>query len=219
VPKAAADDARCCTQRRGPVAPRPAGYACSVPRARHSCSPATRSATASSGNNNVYCQDNPITWLDWAGADHGLCAFVAALAALRRRHPGLRHPVWFRGEPLAGSTLPDIVWLQADGRALQASDWTHCPQGSLGALIAVGEHDRAPTERLLLIWHNGQAPVRFGLPPGPWSLWLDSARAFVAADTYTAEAMHGDLMDLQDTRVCLLVQTLHADGQPPNTPT
>jgi glycogen debranching enzyme GlgX len=171
------------------------------------------------GNNNVYCQDNPITWLDWAGADQGLCAFVAALAALRRRHPGLRHPVWFRGEPLAGSTLPDIVWLQADGRALQASDWAHCPQGSLGALIAVGEGGRAPTERLLLIWHNGQAPVRFGLPPGPWSLWLDSARAFVAADTRTAEAVHGDLMDLQDTRVCLLVQTLHADGQPPNTPT
>jgi glycogen operon protein len=160
------------------------------------------------GNNNVYCQDNTTTWLDWAGADAGLTAYVAGLAALRRRFAGLRHPAWFRGAPLAGSPLPDIEWLQADGRPMHDGDWAHSPHCGLAALIAVGEHDQPPTERLLLIWHAGRGPARFALPPGDWSLWLDSARAFVAADAAAAEPLHQHLLDQHDARVCLLVQSL-----------
>ena len=160
------------------------------------------------GNNNVYCQDNATTWLDWAGADPDLTAFVAGLAALRQRHPGLRHAHWFRGEPGAGSPWPDIAWLRADGQPMHGDDWTQGPQGTLGALIAVGEGAAPPAERLLLVWHAGREPARLHLPDGDWALHLDSARAFAATDPAAAEAVSDAHLHLQDAGVRLLVQSL-----------
>ena len=51
------------------------------------------------GNNNAYAHDGPLTWIDWAAADTGLAAFVAALVAVRRRHPALREDRWLEGTP------------------------------------------------------------------------------------------------------------------------
>lgn len=170
------------------------------------------------GNNNVYCQDNATTWLDWAGADAELTAFVAGLAALRQRHPGLRHPHWFSGAPVAGGSLPDITWLQADGRPMGPDDWACSPHCGLAALVAVGEDGQPPTERLLLVWHAGRGHAHLALPPGDWTLHLDSARAFVAADAAAAEPQHKRTLDLHEARVCLLVQSLRGDGTPTRTP-
>lgn len=58
------------------------------------------------GNNNAYCQDNPTTWLDWAGTDTGLTRFVAGLATLRRTYPGLRSHLWFTGQTAPGHRAP-----------------------------------------------------------------------------------------------------------------
>ena len=165
------------------------------------------------GNNNTYCQDNETTWLDWANADNHLTDFVAGLVALRQRHPGLRHPVWFQGQPAGGSPWPDIEWLQADGRPMHADDWSRSPHCALAALITVGEHGQAPTERLLLIWHAGRTHARFTLPKGHWSLAMDSARGFVAAEPGTVEALNKHSLDLNDARVYLLVQRLHGEGK------
>ncbi|MGI9216296.1 MAG: glycogen debranching protein, partial [Hydrogenophaga sp.] len=169
------------------------------------------------GNNNSYCQDNATTWLDWAGADADLSTFVAGLTALRRQHPGLRHARWFNGQPLAPGAPADIAWLRADGQPLHGDDWQHGPQGTLAALIAVGEDGAAPTERLLLVWHAGRSHARLALPPGPWSLRLDSARALVVADPASAEGVDASALELDEARVCLLVQTLQ--GGAPTTPT
>lgn len=166
------------------------------------------------GNNNVYGQDNDTTWLNWGEADHALTDFVAGLARLRQRHPGLRHPAWFRGAPVAGGHRPDIEWLQADGRPMGAEDWAHSPHCGLAALITVGEGGRPPTERLLLIWHGGRGHARFALPPGPWSLLLDSARGFVAPGPEAAEPQHKHLIDLHEPRVYLLVQSLQGEATP-----
>lgn len=166
------------------------------------------------GNNNAYCQDNELTWLDWRGSDRQLTGFVAGLAALRRQHPGLRHPVWFRGVPQAGSPLPDIDWLRVDGRPMRQEDWADGPFFGLGALITVGENAQPPTERLLLVWHTGHEPARFALPAGSWTLHLDSARAFVAANGVPAEPVHRRTLDLHEPRVSLLVQRLHGVRNP-----
>lgn len=171
------------------------------------------------GNNNSYCQDNATTWLDWTGADADLSTFVAGLTALRRQHPGLRHARWFSGQPVTAGAPADIAWLRADGQPLHGDDWLHGPQGTLAALIAVGENGAAPTERLLLVWHAGRSHACLALPPGPWSLRLDSARAFVATDLASAEGVDASALKLDEARVCLLVQTLQGGEQTTSTPT
>lgn len=159
------------------------------------------------GNNNSYCQDNPITWLDWPQADGELPGFVAGLAALRRLHPGLRHARWFSGQPTVKSGPVDIHWLHGDGQAMHAEAWHNSQHCTLGAVITVGEAGQPPTERLLMVWHAGRGHTTLALPPGTWSLRLDSARAFVALNEAAGEPVTGRL-HCAEARICVLVQSL-----------
>ncbi len=69
------------------------------------------------GNNNAYCQDNPLTWLDWQNADNGLFEFTAALIHLRRQIPALQQDQWWReGDG-------NVQWLNADGQPLRSDEW------------------------------------------------------------------------------------------------
>ena len=129
------------------------------------------------GNNNAYCQDGPLTWLDWAAADPAFIDFTARVVALRRAHPALRQPRFLHGAPSGarsadGQELPDIAWLRPDGRPMTGPDWGD-PAGSvLGVLL--GHADAPP---LLLLCNPGREDVAFSLPPlGTWHPWLDTAR-------------------------------------------
>jgi glycogen operon protein len=77
------------------------------------------------GNNNVYCQDSEISWIDWADArEHEvLTEFTAALARLRAEHPVFRRRRFFQGRPITGSDIHDIAWLRPDGRDMRPEDW------------------------------------------------------------------------------------------------
>jgi glycogen operon protein len=78
------------------------------------------------GNNNAYCQDNEISWIDWGDRpeDSFLTEFVATLSELRREHPVFRRRRFFIGRPLRGSGgLDDLVWLQPDGQQMTDEDW------------------------------------------------------------------------------------------------
>jgi glycogen operon protein len=140
------------------------------------------------GNNNAYCQDNLLTWLDWSGPDApALSAFIGGLTALRRELPALRHGCWFTGMPYTASgwcesthpTQPDIDWLDASGHGLSAEAWGEPEQRTLGALITVGEPGYLPTQRVLLVWHASNQALDFRLPPGTWTLRMDSAQGQV----------------------------------------
>src|SRR5690349_13373835 len=98
------------------------------------------------GNNNAYCQDNELSWVDWdmAGSEAGLLGFTCALAALRREHPVFRRRRFFRGEPAGDGHLADIAWLTPSGREMAGEDW--------------GAHGRAMT-----VFLNGDAITE----PGP----------------------------------------------------
>ncbi|GLS14108.1 glycogen debranching protein GlgX [Hydrogenophaga electricum] len=167
------------------------------------------------GNNNAYCQDNPLTWLDWARADTELAVFTGGLAALRRRHPGLRHTQRFTGRPPAPGQPPDIVWHDVDGQPPSSAAWNSTEHRTLTAVICVGEHGEAPTERLLLVWHPGDGPVSLTLPSGPWQHVLDSAAARVSLDE--APLAEGQLI-LHAPGLHLLVQGLHGSGPAPTPP-
>ena len=67
------------------------------------------------GNNNAYCQDNEISWLNWEGADKVLLKFTQKVIQLRREHPVFRRRTWFRGRPVKGDELEDIAWFKFDG--------------------------------------------------------------------------------------------------------
>jgi glycogen operon protein len=75
------------------------------------------------GNNNVYCQDNATSWIDWAHVDEGLLAFTRAVTRMRAEHPVFRRRRFFTGD-VAANGLPDIAWLAADGTTMGEGDWT-----------------------------------------------------------------------------------------------
>lgn len=105
------------------------------------------------GNNNAYCQDNALTWLDWSRVDDTLTAYVAALVALRKNIPALMQDQWWRHE---GS---DVEWLDAQGQPMQAASWEHGPQQWLQIRLSGS---------WLLVLNASLGDVDMQLPEGQW---------------------------------------------------
>ncbi len=121
------------------------------------------------GNNNPYCQDNVITWIDWSHADEDLIDFCAWLLSVRRQAlPFDNH--WYSGltDPLG---LNDLTWLQPDGSLLQGNAWRDSDSRAFGCLI--GQPGRAGAPLLLLI-NGDDVDQPFMLPAGVWEAFLDS---------------------------------------------
>lgn len=126
------------------------------------------------GNNNAYCQDNALTWIDWPHADDGLIEFTAGLIGLRRRFPQLRSERWLTGE-LNALGLRDAAWWHPDGRPMGNDEW-HTPRGVLGILLAPTDY-AAPAKlgaTLLVLFNRESYPQTFRLPPGAWQMVCDS---------------------------------------------
>ncbi|MFM2055796.1 MAG: hypothetical protein RLY71_181 [Pseudomonadota bacterium] len=117
------------------------------------------------GNNNAYCQDNELTWLDWPGADTDLIASVAALSALRRALPQLRIARWLDRD--------DVRWRGADGSELHGEAWPR-ERCLMIELINVNK-DAVQPDTLLLLINPETTDRRFDLPVYPqqrwWPLW------------------------------------------------
>jgi len=127
------------------------------------------------GNNNAYCQDNEITWIDWSAPDPTLAGFVAGLMRLRSRHPVLRRDAFFTGKPLAEGLPPDVAWLGPSGQELRDADWAKAD--ILGMAMACPENGAAP-QRLCVVVNRSTEAVSFTLPDGGKTSWkriLDSA--------------------------------------------
>jgi glycogen operon protein len=132
------------------------------------------------GNNNAYCQDNNISWIDWEQADTELLEFVQSLIRLRKRHPVFRRRNFFQGRAIQGAEIQDIRWLLPDGREMTNEEWTRESAHCLGVFLAgegLGEKDergRPVTDDnfvMLLNPHHDQVPFR--LPPvAQGSQWL-----------------------------------------------
>jgi glycogen operon protein len=140
------------------------------------------------GNNNAYCQDNEISWLDWENADAELQAFVRDLIALRRRHPGFRRRSYPKPE--------DVTWLAPHGTPMTQGDWSNPELHALGMLLLgkqLAERDDrgVPVEDddLLLLMNAGDAAIEFRLPEVGWQLLLDTAApGRLVTDPYYLEA-------------------------------
>jgi len=130
------------------------------------------------GNNNAYCQDGPIAWLDWSRADAGLAAFAARLVALRAAHPALSADRYLTGRPLDDSGIADVEWRTADGEEMQDGHWTRDRQ-LVAAFYAPADGD-APADRVVAVLNADDAATEVVLPdtrPGfAWRVAADSAR-------------------------------------------
>ena len=123
------------------------------------------------GNNNAYCQDNAVSWLDWDAADADLLAFTTHALALRRERLPLGTR-WYTGLP-DGRGLPDLAWSGPDGATLDDAAWHDSGRRALAAFI--GRPGRPGPPLLLLV--NGDATDHpFVLPDGTWRLLLDSTQ-------------------------------------------
>jgi len=123
------------------------------------------------GNNNAWCQDNEISWCDWEHADEDLREFVRRAIALRRDEPVFRRRDFLIGDEVAGSGLPDVVWLRPDGRPMEDADWDredgHAVAVFLnGAEIPTHDRDGNPIrgDSFLLLVNAHHEPVEFVLP-------------------------------------------------------
>ena len=141
------------------------------------------------GNNNAYCQDNEISWLDWSldEARRALLAFTQRLIALRAAHPVFRRRDFFQGRPLVGAELHDVMWLQPDGLEMTADAWRHDHARALAVYLAgdgltdVTPHGEPVRDDSFVMLFNASAdPVHFTLPAalqrGPGELLLDTAQ-------------------------------------------
>ncbi len=120
------------------------------------------------GNNNAYCQDNAISWLNWMQPDLDLRDFVRSVLALRRDCPVLQSRGWWQTEPKACG--PVATWLQADGQAMTAAQWQDRAPGTLMLRLTDPTHRQ---EALLLV-HAGEESAVVLPPPGSWMLRLMS---------------------------------------------
>ena len=122
------------------------------------------------GNNNPYCQDNAMTWIDWQHADQDLIEFTARLIALRREALPLNNR-WYDGLTDRHG-LHDLCWLRPDAEPIGGDDWGLVGAKVLGCLIGKPAKARAPV--LMLI--NAEARDQdFMLPGGVWRGVLDTS--------------------------------------------
>jgi glycogen operon protein len=127
------------------------------------------------GNNNAYCQDNEISWLDWEHADQDLLEFTRTLIHFGRDHPIFRRRSWFQGMPIRGGELVDIEWFTPEGAVMSEEQWNEGFAKSLGVFLN-GEGIRRPNlhgERIVddnfyLLFNAHHEPLTFTLPNADW---------------------------------------------------
>ncbi len=133
------------------------------------------------GNNNAYCQDNPISWVDWERASRfsDRLEFTRYLIALRRAHPVLRRRRFFQGRPIRGRNIKDIAWVRPSGKEMTDQDWSANAGRTFGVRLAgaaseeCDEPGDAPAaETLFLAFNAHHERVRFVLPPTEGERWI-----------------------------------------------
>jgi isoamylase len=141
------------------------------------------------GNNNAYCQDNAISWVDWdlSSEQQSLLTFTRLLTKFRHNHPVLHRRTFFQGRNTERELPSDILWLDASGREMTQALWQAPNLRTLGVLLAGNAIDELSArgepvrdETLLLLMNAADQAIPFTLPsPGPgraWQLEVDTAQ-------------------------------------------
>ncbi len=159
------------------------------------------------GNNNAYCQDNEISWLNWDIQEKGqsLILFFKKLTEIRHKYRSLRHNRFLTGEYSEALDVRDVTWINANGAAMEQKHWTDQNTRCFGMLLdgraqETGLHHRGNAETILLVLNGHHDPVKFRLPAvdgnnDVWTCLIDTAivqpqkhGSFAAGEEYLVTA-------------------------------
>ena len=142
------------------------------------------------GNNNAYCQDSEISWLDWKGMDEeskALLSFTRKLIALRHTHIVFRRQRFFRGDIIPGTDVKDVVWLRPDGVEMSEADWRNAQAQALAVrlsgepgLMHLSERgEQEPDDTFLIFLNAASDDATFRIPADPagtsWKMVVDTS--------------------------------------------
>ncbi|HEY9667790.1 MAG TPA: glycogen debranching enzyme, partial [Coleofasciculaceae cyanobacterium] len=139
------------------------------------------------GNNNAYCQDSEISWIDWnlAVGNADLLKFTSELIYFRREHPVFHRRKWFQGRPIHGSEVSDIAWFNPDGKKMTQEQWDVGYAKSLGVFLngvgitAVGPRgERIIDDDFILLFNAHYDTIEFAIPSAikdkQWMVVIDT---------------------------------------------
>ncbi len=167
------------------------------------------------GNNNAYCQDNEVSWLDWENSDEELIEFTSQLIRLRLEHHVFSRIQWFRYKPLNESGVKDIEWFIPNGDLMTIAEWERDTAKSVGVYLSgdgipgkTFDGKELKDDNFYLIFNASHRDKDFKLPGkewgGPWSLIMDTRKGkFFYDDQQVFEA--GEKVFAEGRSVVLLI--------------
>jgi glycogen operon protein len=173
-------------------------------------------ARTQQGNNNAYCQDNDISWVDWTllGKNRSQAEFVQKLTSLRHRYPILRRNLFLTGEYNEELGVKDVTWINANGHEMEDANWGDSGMRCFGMLMdgraqTSGIHQRGHEATLLLVINGHFDLVKFTLPECPggdtWKLLIDTNHEDPGAESVEKETFKtGDTYDVTARSLLLL---------------
>jgi glycogen operon protein len=140
------------------------------------------------GNNNSYCQDSELSWIEWPKADQQLIEFTSQVIHFRKAHPVFTRRRWFQGQPIRGIGVEDIAWFRPDGEIMEQHNWDDDCAKSLGVffnglgLRCLGpKGEKMTDDNFYLLFNASEQPIEFKVPErkygGAWKLILDTSAA------------------------------------------
>lgn len=166
-----------------------------------------------SGNNNAYCQDNQVSWLDWENADHELREFTKKVIHICKDHPTFRRRRWFQGLPIKGSGMDDVMWYLPEGTEMPEESWNHDFAKSLGVYfngngIRCVDYDgnRIKDDSFYIIFNAHHEALEYTLPSEQcgkaWKKIIDTSDGFIGEDNEELDA--GNAIQVQARSVMVL---------------
>jgi len=165
------------------------------------------------GNNNAYCQDNEISWHDWRWDERRreLFEFTCELVALRAKHPTLRRSMFFKGRPIRGHGVKDILWFRPDGEHMADDDWADPGCASLGLFLSGRGLDDVDADNrplvdddFVLLFNGSHHDIGFTVPafleaPPAWQIVVHTAQPKT-----TSSAQAGDVITVSRQSLVVL---------------
>jgi isoamylase len=166
------------------------------------------------GNNNAYCQDNEISWINWKEADQALLLFTQKLIHFNKIHPVFSRRRWFQGQPIKGGGLQDIAWFKPDGTEMTDENWKNDYAKSLAVYMnGRGIHasgwkgEQLIDDSFCIVFNAYHDNIEYRLPPEKYGQqWIkifdtNEANGFIEkGNTYFA----GDIILVEGLSVVML---------------
>jgi isoamylase len=166
------------------------------------------------GNNNAYCQDNEISWINWDRKDKELLEYTSKLINFRLAHPAFCRNKWFQHRSIKG--IKDIEWFLPEGTVMTEEHWNHSMAKSLGIFLS-GQHldakdehgEKITDDSFYIIFNSSDSSVIFKIPDKTWGeLWtkiLDSYNGFFDTDSMAMQVSPGEIIEVKSRSVVLLI--------------